>query len=103
MGSHFGAGAPTILVEILVGIGMLTGGPIWILTHGHYAEPYKPLRGNYLTIRREASGDPAPDTSFGPPAHIDLAGPRVATSGWDFWKLRTQKKKKKKKKKKGRR
>ena len=28
-------GAPPILEPILVGIGMFTGGTIWILTHGH--------------------------------------------------------------------
>ena len=32
---HFGVGAPPILKPILVGIGMFTGGTIWILTHGH--------------------------------------------------------------------
>ena len=32
---HFGVGAPPILEPILVGIGMFTGGTIWILTHGH--------------------------------------------------------------------
>ena len=31
---HFGVGAPLILEPILVGIGMFTGGTIWILTHG---------------------------------------------------------------------
>ena len=30
-------GAPPILKPILVGIGMFTGGAIWILTHGHMA------------------------------------------------------------------
>ena len=30
---HFGVGAPPILEPILVGIGMFTGGTIWILTH----------------------------------------------------------------------
>ena len=35
MGSHFGVGAPLILEPILVGIGMLTGSTIRILTHGH--------------------------------------------------------------------
>ena len=33
---HFGAGAPPILEPILVGIGMFTGGTIWILTHGQF-------------------------------------------------------------------
>ena len=36
MGSHFGVfGAPPILEPMLVGIGMFTGGMIWLLTHGH--------------------------------------------------------------------
>ena len=35
VGSHFGLGAPPILEPILVGIGMFTGGTIWLLTHGH--------------------------------------------------------------------
>ena len=35
MGSHFGLGAPPILEPILVGIGMFTGGTIWVLTYGH--------------------------------------------------------------------
>ena len=35
VGHHFGVGAPPILESILVGIGMFTGGTIWILTHGH--------------------------------------------------------------------
>ena len=39
---HFGVGAAPILVEILVGIGMFTGGTIWILSHGHIDQP---LRG----------------------------------------------------------
>ena len=34
MGFHF-VGAPPILEPILVGIGMFSGGAIWILTHGH--------------------------------------------------------------------
>ena len=33
---HFGVGAPPILEPILVGIGMFTGGAIWILTHGQF-------------------------------------------------------------------
>ena len=36
--SHFGAGAPPILDPIVVGIGMFTGGTMWILTHGHLAD-----------------------------------------------------------------
>ena len=32
IGSHFGVGAPPILVY---GVGMFTGGTIWILSHGH--------------------------------------------------------------------
>ena len=31
---HFGVGAPPFS-SIVVGIGMFTGGTIWILTHGH--------------------------------------------------------------------
>ena len=38
---HFGVGAPPILEPHLVGIGMFTGGTIWLLTHGHMS-----LRGN---------------------------------------------------------
>ena len=34
MGSNFGVDAPPILEPILVGIGMFTGGTIWIWTHG---------------------------------------------------------------------
>ena len=34
MGSHFGVGALPILEIILVGIGMFTGGTLWVLTHG---------------------------------------------------------------------
>ena len=34
---HFGVGAAPILEPIRVGIGMFTGGAIWILTHGHIA------------------------------------------------------------------
>ena len=40
MGSHFGVGAPPTLVGILVGIGMFTGGTIWILTHGQILEDF---------------------------------------------------------------
>ena len=32
---HLGIGAPPILEPISVGIGMFTGGTIWVLTHGH--------------------------------------------------------------------
>ena len=32
---QFGAGAPPILELILVGIGMFTGGTIWLLSHSH--------------------------------------------------------------------
>ena len=35
VGSHFGVGAPPILEPTFVGIGMFTGGTVWILTHGH--------------------------------------------------------------------
>ena len=38
MGSHFGVGAPPILVPILVGIGMFTGVTIFLLIHGHTTE-----------------------------------------------------------------
>ena len=34
---HFGVGAPPIL-EPIVGVGMFTGGTIWILTHSHLIE-----------------------------------------------------------------
>ena len=33
-GSHFGVGAPPILEPILVGIGMFTGGTIWVAVVG---------------------------------------------------------------------
>ena len=32
---HLGVGAPPILEPIFVGVGMFTGGTIWLLTHGH--------------------------------------------------------------------
>ena len=38
MGSHFGVGAPPDLEPILVGIGMFSGGTIWVLTHGFSQE-----------------------------------------------------------------
>ena len=43
---HLGVGAPPILEPILVGIGMFTGGTIWILTHGHFftSSPFQSLR-----------------------------------------------------------
>ena len=37
MGSHVAVGAPPVLVEFLVGIGMFTEGTIWLLTHGQMA------------------------------------------------------------------
>ena len=36
---HFGVGAPPIL-EPIVGIGMFTGGTIWILTHGLFLDSF---------------------------------------------------------------
>ena len=44
---HFGVGAPPILEPILVGVGMFTGGTIWLLTHGHiyiYIYMYAPKK-----------------------------------------------------------
>ena len=42
LGSHFGVfGAPPVLEPILVGIGMFTGGTIWILTHGYMTKRRK--------------------------------------------------------------
>ena len=35
---HFGVGAPPILEPMLVGIGMFTGGTIWVLSHSHIQE-----------------------------------------------------------------
>ena len=43
---HFGVGAPPILEPILVGIGMFTGGTIWILTHGQIG--LEPTAGHCL-------------------------------------------------------
>ena len=39
MGSHFGLGAAPIL-EPIVGIGIFTGGTIWLLTHAHLGLPF---------------------------------------------------------------
>ena len=35
---HVGIGAPPILEPILVGMGMFTGGTIWVLTHGQMGQ-----------------------------------------------------------------
>ena len=55
-GSHFGICEFTaILVGICVGIGMFTGGTIWLLTHGHMA-----CNALIFTTARNARGPPPP-------------------------------------------
>ena len=54
MGSHFGVGAPPILEPILAGIGMFTGGTIWILTHGQVSQG-PPKLSYFKSIWRLAS------------------------------------------------
>ena len=56
MGSHFGVAAPPILEPILVGIGMFTGGTIWILTHGHFEGTHWQMEPMHIhQIKIEAS------------------------------------------------
>ena len=58
---HVGLGAPPILEPMLVGIGMFTGGTIWILSHGQIKQP----REEGSKYPRLVSGKTLPRTSPG--------------------------------------
>ena len=58
-GSHFGVGAPPSLEPILVGMGMFTGGTIWVLTHSpNLCLENPPFRSGH---RQDAAPPTAPD------------------------------------------